>query len=225
MNWVVANADRLGDLLWQHTWISAIAIGLGFVLALVVGWSAYILRSSHRKAVRQLSGVIISASSLLYTVPSLPLFVTLPTILGLGWLNPLNVLIALVIYAFALMVRGVVDALHAVPDTVRDSSIACGFNKLQLGLYVMLPLAAPVMLATLRVVSVSTVSLLSIGALIGVENLGSLFTNGFNRNFPTEIITGVVLTIALALLFDLILLMAGRVLMPWQAALRTAGES
>lgn len=150
MNWALANSERLLDLLWQHTWISAMAIGLGFALALPLGWSAYAMRSSRIKGVRQLSGVIVSLSSLLYTIPSLPLFVIMPTILGLGWLNPINVLIALVIYAFAIMVRGVVDALHAVPGSVRDSSIACGFNKFQLGLYVALPLAGPVMLATLR---------------------------------------------------------------------------
>ncbi|OAV51155.1 ABC transporter permease [Enteractinococcus helveticum] len=224
MNWALANSERLLDLLWQHTWISAVAIGLGFALALPVGWAAYALRNTRRQGARQVSGVIVSVSSLLYTIPSLPLFVILPTVLGLGWLNPINVLVALVIYAFAIMVRGVVDALHAVPESVLDSSVACGFNKFQLGLYVTLPLAGPVILATLRVVSVSTVSLLSIGALIGVQNLGSLFTNGFNRNFPTEIITGVVLTVALALLFDVVLMLAGNLLMPWQSTLR-AGDA
>lgn len=225
MNWALTNSDRILDLLWQHTWISALAIGLGFALALPVGWAAYSLRRSRISGLGRLSGLIISFSSLLYTIPSLPLFVILPTILGLGWLNPINVLIALVIYAFALMVRGVVDALHSVPESVLNSSIAAGFNTIQRSLYVTLPLAGPVILATLRVVSVSTVSLLSIGALIGIENLGSLFTNGFNRNFPTEIITGVVLTIALALLFDLVLILVGKLLMPWQAAVRTAGGS
>lgn len=134
-------------------------------------------------------------------------------------------IIALVIYAFAIMVRSVVDALQAVPDNVLDSSVACGFSTFQRGLFVTLPLAGPVLLATLRVVSVSTVSLLSIGALVGVSNLGSLFTNGFNRNFPTEILTGVVLTVALAIAFDVVLLLAGKVLMPWQSAVRTAGGS
>lgn len=225
MTWALANSERLLDLLWQHTWISAVAIGLGFAFALPVGWFAYTMRRSHLKGLRQLSGVTVSLSSILYTIPSLPLFVIMPTILGLGWLNPINVLIALVIYAFAIMVRGVVDALNAVPESVLDSAAACGFSRFQRGLSVTLPLAGPVMLAALRVVSVSTVSLLSIGALVGVGNLGSLFTNGFNRNFPTEILTGVVLTVALALVFDLLLVAAGRVLMPWASVVRTAGKS
>lgn len=225
MNWALANSERLLDLLWQHTWISAAAIGLGFALALPVGWFAYAMRRSHLKGLRQLSGVTVSLSSILYTIPSLPLFVIMPTILGLGWLNPINVLIALVIYAFAIMVRGVVDALDAVPESVLDSASACGFSRLLRGLSVTLPLAGPVMLAALRVVSVSTVSLLSIGALVGVGNLGSLFTNGFNRNFPTEILTGVVLTVALALVFDLLLVAAGRVLMPWASVVRTGAKS
>ena len=134
-------------------------------------------------------------------------------------------LIALIMYAFALMVRSVVDALQAVPGSVLDSSVACGFSTLQRSLFVTLPLAGPVLLAALRVVSVSTVNLLSIGALVGVSNLGSLFTNGFNRNFPTEILTGVVLTVALATAFDVVLLLAGKLLMPWQSTVRTAGGS
>lgn len=81
MSWAVANSDRLLDLLWQHTWISAMAIGQGFVMALPVGWAAFTLQRSGHGFLRRLSGVIISVSSLLYTVPSLPLFVILPTIL------------------------------------------------------------------------------------------------------------------------------------------------
>ena len=225
MTWALENSERLLDLLWQHTWISALAIVLGFALALPVGWGAYSLQQSRSRILRQLSAVIISGSSLLYTIPSLPLFVILPTILGLGWLNPINVLIALVIYAFAILVRSVIDALGAVPDSVLDSSIACGFSRSQRAMFVTLPLAGPVLLAALRVVSVSTVSLLSIGAIVGVSNLGSLFTNGFNRNFPTEIITGVVLTIGLAILFDLLLIAIGKLLLPWQSAVRTAGDA
>lgn len=225
MTWALANSERLLDLLWQHTWISGSALILGFLLALPVGWAAFALGRSPRRTARQAGAVTVSLSSVLYTIPSLPLFVILPSILGLGWLNPLNLLIALTIYAFAILVRGVVDALHSVPGSVLDAADACGYGRIQRALTVTLPLAAPVILATLRVVSVSTVSLLSIGALVGVSNLGSLFTNGFNRGFSTEIITGVVLTVALALIFDAILTLAGRALMPWQSALRTAGAS
>lgn len=225
MTWALANSERLLDLVWQHTWISGSALLLGFLFALPVGWMAFSWGRSPRRTVRQAGAATVSVSSILYTIPSLPLFVILPSILGLGWLNPINVLIALTVYAFAILVRGVVDALQSVPSSVLDAADACGYGRVQRALTVTLPLAFPVILATLRVVSVSTVSLLSIGALVGVSNLGSLFTNGFNRGFTTEILTGVVLTVALALLFDLILTLTGRVLMPWHSVLRKAGAS
>ncbi|SDZ83287.1 osmoprotectant transport system permease protein [Bowdeniella nasicola] len=209
MNWALANADYLALLTWRHVYLSAIPIALGFLLALPAGWLAY--------SVKPVRGLILGAGSLLYTIPSLPLFVILPTLLGQGYLSAINAVVALTIYAFAIMVRSVADALDSVPSDVLNAAEACGYSSTQRALRVTLPLAGPVMLASLRVVAVSTVSLLSIAALIGISNLGSLFTDGFQRSFIDEIIIGIVLIIAVAFIFDRLIVLAGRLLLPWTA--------
>jgi osmoprotectant transport system permease protein len=151
------------------------------------------------------------------------LFVILPGIIGTGFLSPWNVVIALTIYAAAIMVRSSTDAFTSVSPGVLDAATATGYSSGQRGLMVELPLAGPVLLAGLRVVSVSTVSLVSVGAIIGVSSLGSLFTDGFRRSFTTEILVGVAGIAVLALLFDLLLVLAGRLLMPWAALARPSG--
>ena len=209
MSWAWDTRSYLLELLWQHAWLSAIPILLGFLLALPVGWFA------HRR--RRVGGVVLSVASVLYALPSLPVLILLPTILGTGFLSPINVIIALSAYALATMVHSAADAFGSVPEEVMRSAEASGFSARQRAFRVALPLAGPVLLAGLRVVSVSTVCLVSIGALVGVSSLGSLFTDGLRRDFTTEIVVGVVLTVVLAVVFDAVLVLAGRLLMPWTA--------
>ena len=196
-----------------HAWLSAIPIVVGLAVATPIGWWV----SRHTR----IGALVLGLGSILYTIPSLALFVILPGILGTGFLSPVNVIIALSIYAVALLVRSAADAFASVPGAVLDSATASGFSDADRGLRVELPLAGPVLLAGLRVVSVSTVSLVSVGALIGVSSLGSLFTDGFRRDFTAEIVVGVLGTVVLALVFDLILVVLGRVLMPWTAGSRS----
>lgn len=217
MNWALENADKIASLTWQHVWLSAIPIVLGLVLALPLGWLA------HRS--RRWRGVLLGGVSLLYTIPSLPLLVIVPSVLGLGFLSPVNLLVALTLYAVAILVRSVADALASLPASVLGSARALGFSSWQQTLRVELPLAGPVILAGLRVTSVSTVSLVSIGALIGVSSLGNLFTEGYRRDFTAEILVGIVLTIVVAFAFDALLVLGGRLLMPWVAADRAVGAS
>jgi len=212
MTWLFDNFDYVWSLTVRHVWLSAVPIVLGFVIALPIGWYA----NRHPR----LRGTLLSAGSILYTIPSLPLFVIIPGIVGLGILSPLNVVIALTIYAVAIMVRSASDAFGSVSPAVLDSASAAGFSPVQRAFRVELPLAGPVLLAGLRVVSVSTVSLVSVGSLIGVNSLGSLFTDGYNRNFMTEIVIGVGATVVVALFFDLVLVVLGRVLLPWASASR-----
>ena len=127
-----------------------------------------------------------------------------------------NVIVALTIYTVALLVRSIADALAAVPRMVVAAATAMGFRPGRRFVEVELPLSVPVLIAGLRVATVSNISLVSVGALIGVGGLGELFTDGYQRNFPTEILTGVVLTVLLALAADAALLGIGRLVTPWE---------
>ncbi len=217
MNWLNANWDKVIDLLLDHLWLSGLPIVLGFVIALPIGWYA----NRHRR----LRGVILSVSGILYTIPSLAFFLILPSILGTGFLDATNVVVALTVYAVAIMVRSSSDAFESVSPAVLDAATASGFAAAGRAFRVELPLAGPVLLAGLRVVAVSTVSLVSVGALIGVNNLGSLFTEGYRTDNNPEILTGVVGIVAVALLFDLLLVVGGKLLMPWVGAARTSVRS
>lgn len=212
MTWAWENRQQIIDLTLTHAWLSAVPMVLGFAIALPIGWYA-----SRR---RRLRGGLLSVGSILYSIPSLPLFVILPSIIGTGFLSPVNVIVALTIYAAAIMVRSSTDAFSSVSAAVLDAAEATGYSPRQRGLAVELPLAGPVLLAGLRVISVSTVSLVSVGALIGVSNLGSFFTDGYKRDFTTEILVGVAGIVVLALVFDAVLVLAGRVLMPWASLTR-----
>lgn len=207
MSWLWSNFGLVWDLTIAHVTLSAFPIIIGFVLSLPFGWVANRYHASR--------GVLLSAVGILYAIPSLPLFVAMPALIGTKILDPINVVVALSIYALALMVRTTADALGSVSGDVLQSATAVGFSAWKRFWTVELPLAGPVLLAGLRVVSVSTVSLLSIGSLIGVTTLGNLFTDGLNRYFTDEIVIGIVAIIIVALVFDTILVLLGRLLMPW----------
>ncbi|MGB3908950.1 MAG: ABC transporter permease [Pseudolysinimonas sp.] len=207
MTWLWNNLDLVLELTAEHARLSAIPILIGFAASLPLGWIA--------SRLTWLRGILVGVFNVLYTIPSLALFVVLPVVLGTRILDDLNVVVALTIYAIAMMLRGTVDAFGSVSGDVLQSATAQGYSATSRFWRVQLPLAGPVLLANLRVVSVSTVSLLSVAALIGSGGLGYLFTNGFQRYFIEEIVIGIVFTVLLALLFDAILVIAGRLLMPW----------
>lgn len=220
MEWLWANRADVAALTLTHAWLSVVPLVIGLLVSVPIGW--WVSRSRRLTGISQWVGrTILATGNVLYTIPSLALFVILPSILGTGFLSPWNVVVALSLYAVALLVGTAAGAFSAVSPAVLDAATASGYSDAGRGLKVELPLAGPVLLAGLRVASVSTVSLVSVGALIGVSSLGSLFTDGFRRDFPTEIAVGVVGTVLLALLFDLILVVAGRVLMPWTAGARS----
>lgn len=216
MSFLWSNLGPVWNLTVSHVWLSALPIVIGFVLSLPIGWVANRYRLSR--------GVLLTIGGILYAIPSLPLFFAMPALIGTQILSPLNVVVALSIYALALMVRTTADALGSVPGDVLQSATAVGFSGWRRFWSVELPLAGPVLLAGLRVVSVSTVSLVSVGALLGVPNLGFLFTDSLNRYYPEEAVVGIVLIMILALVFDLILVGIGRLLLPWTRADRRAGR-
>lgn len=200
----------LGGLITAHVVLAIVPVLAGLVIALPLGWLAHRSRAART--------VLVPLSGALYTVPSLALLVAMPLILGTRILDPVNVAVALTVYTVALLVRSVADALDAVPATVTTAAVAVGYRPLGLLLGVQLPLAVPVLTAGVRVASVSSFSLVTVGALIGVESLGSLFTSGFEQDYPAEIVTGLVLVIVLAFLADALWLLAGRLLAPWDRA-------
>jgi osmoprotectant transport system permease protein len=142
----------------------------------------------------------------------------LPLFTGYGILSPVNVVIALSLYTLALLVRTVADGLGAVPDHVQNAATAMGYTRGKRFFAIELPLAVPVIAAGLRVAAVSNVSIVSVGTIIGVQQLGLLFSDGFNRDFYDPLVVGIIGCVVLALLFDGIIILLARVLTPWQRA-------
>lgn len=205
--WVVDNWPEIWQLCLTHMNLAWPPLVLSVLIALPIGWWAHQARWGR--------DVIVAIAALLYTIPSLVLFVLMPLVLGTSIISPLNVVVALTIYGIALQVRTTADAFDGVDKLQLETAEALGYSRLQRALTVALPLAGPVILGGARVVSASTISLISVGSLIGVRSLGTLFTTGFLRAFPTEIMVGIVGTVVIAMLFDVILVALGRLLMPW----------
>lgn len=210
MSWILDNLDTITGHLVSHLSLSLPAIAATLVLAIPLARLAV--------GVRPLRGLVVGASSLLYAVPSLALFVILPIVLGTGIRDRLNVIVALTLYGTALLVPATADALDAVDRRVLDAATAQGMGTTRRFLAVELPLAGPTILAGLRVVTVSTISLTTVGAVLGVPSLGLLFTDGFQRGIMAEILAGLVVTMALALTLDGLVLLGGRLAMPWTRA-------
>ena len=206
MNWVSDNLDLIWALTVDHLRQSAIATVAGFVLSVPLGWLAF--------RYTPLRGTVLTLVGLLYTIPSFALFALL-TLFGIPFLSELNLLVALTIYAVAIMTRSVTDGLASVDPVARSAAIAVGFGAWRRFWTVDFPLSGPVVLAGLRVTAMSTISLATVGALIGVENLGYLFTNGSQRRIIAEVFAGVVAVVVIAVIVDVLLTLAGRALMPW----------
>jgi osmoprotectant transport system permease protein len=203
--------EILGWLGW-HARLSALPLLFGLIISLPLGWLA--------RRYRWLYPPLVSVAGLLYTIPSLALFIVLPGLLKTKFLDPNNVVVALTIYTVALLVRVVADGLAAVPEDVLQAATAMGYRRFGRLLRVELPIAVPVIAAGLRVAAVSNVSLVSVSALIGVPELGQLFTNGLELAYQTPILLGILLSVLLALAFDTTILLATRALTPWRRAVR-----
>lgn len=212
MTWVLANLGMIAELALDHLRQSLIAIVVGFVLSIPLGWVAW--------RYRLLRGWVITVTGLLYTIPSLALLILLPTALGYRIPTEFNLIVGLTIYAIAILTRAVTDGLDSVDAGIRQAATAMGYGGFRRFFAVDLPLAGPVILAGLRVAAVSTISLATVGILVGVTNLGYLFTNGLQRRILEEVFAGVVAVVILALLIDLLLVLLGRLLMPWSRAVR-----
>ncbi|QXN95988.1 ABC transporter permease [Nocardia iowensis] len=193
-----------------HLYLALVPLMLGLVIAIPVG--ALVRR------VAWLRRVTVTVASLSYTIPSLALFVIIPPLAGISTIDPLNVIIALTVYSTALLVIAVPAALDSVSAEVIDAADAVGFSSLRRTLTVDMPLAIPVFVSSLRVVVVTNIAMVSVGALIGVGGVGKLFTQGYQRDYPDEIVAGIIVILALALIFDRLVYALGRWSTPWVRA-------
>ena len=207
------HGEILSWLGW-HARLSALPLLFGLIIALPLGWLARRYRWAHPP--------LVSIAGLLYTIPSLALFIVLPGILKTKILDPNNVVVALTIYTVALLVRVIADGLAAVSEDVLQAATAMGYRGFGRLVRVELPIAIPVIAAGLRVAAVSNVSLVSVSALIGVPELGQLFTNGLQLNYQAPILLGILLSVLLALAFDTTIQLVSRALTPWRRAVRPA---
>jgi osmoprotectant transport system permease protein len=214
--WLNRNLNNIGGLLLDHLVQSLVPVVIAFVVSLPLGYLVYKAGKS--------ANILLAILGVIYSVPSLALFVLMPLLLGTQILDPLNIIVALAIYSTALLVRSVVDGLRSVPLLVKQSASAVGYGWLRRLFGVELPLAMPVIFAGLRVVTVSNIALVSVGVLIGSGALGKLFDLGFGSSVPfyTPIIVGLVLTLVLALLADAVILLIQRGVLPWTRGRRTA---
>jgi osmoprotectant transport system permease protein len=204
--WIGDNLGLIAERLGQHVWLTVLAVVIGLAIAFPVAVQAY----RHPR----LYGPVTGVTGVIYTIPSLALFALLLPFTGL---STLTAEIGLVGYTLLILIRNIVTGLRGVPDDARDAARGMGYSDRQLLWKVDFPLALPAIVAGLRIATVSTIGLVTVTALIGKGGVGFLFLAGFRNLFPrtTAIVLGIVLSMALAITADALLVVAQRFLMPW----------
>lgn len=203
-SWIGDHTDEIWERTVQHLVLTGIAVGVGLVLSVVL--SAIALRY------RRTMAPITWGAGILYAIPSLALFGFLVPISGASLLTAE---IALVSYCLLIMIQNVVAGVDGVPDAVRDAADGMGYTPLRRFVRVELPLALPEIITGLRVATVTIIGLVTVTALIGHGGLGAFINDGLNRNFSTPIIVGIIGSVALALIADLIFVVIQHALTPW----------
>ncbi len=204
--WVANNADRIWEATLEHLWLTGVSVGLGLVISLALAIVSLRFRGAY--------GPIIAFGGLLYTIPSLALFALLRPVVGLG---AANAIIALTTYTILILVRNIVTGIDGVPGEVVESAVGMGYRRSEVFRRVELPLALPVIIAGLRIASVTVIGLVTVTALLGLGGLGRFILSGFRvlPPYPTQIIVGTILSVVLATVVDLLLLGLERALTPW----------
>jgi osmoprotectant transport system permease protein len=199
--------SELTDATTQHLWLTLASVALGFVIAFPLALLA--------RRFAPLESTIVGATTIIYTVPSLAMFSIL---LPFTHLTPSTVIIGLALYALTILVRNILAGLRAVPEDARESAVGLGYGPTRLLFKVELPLALPVIMAGLRVATVSTVALVTIGAIVSYGGLGNLLLQGVNDDFKAQILAASLLCIVLAIVLDIVLVLVQRLLTPWTRA-------
>ncbi|MBZ5735758.1 ABC transporter permease [Nocardioides sp. TRM66260-LWL] len=208
LDYLSVNGEDVRSAVLQHLYLALVPVVVAFVLSLPLGWAVV--------SYGWVRHPLLTLTSVVYTIPSLALLLLLPGLLGTSILDPFNVLVALTVYSLALLVRSTADGLAAIDASVVQAATAMGYRPLRRWFAVDLPLSLPVVLAGLRVAVVSNVSMVSIAALVGIGGLGQLFTRGFQLGFyMPPILIGLVLSVAIALVLDALVVIAQRFVTPW----------
>lgn len=207
VDYLVDRRDVILEATWQHLGLVAAALALGLALAVPL---ALLVRRHPR-----LEGGVLGLTTGIYTIPSLALF---PLLLPFTGLSAATVVIGLALYALTILVRSMIDGWRAVPAEVRESATGLGYSGTRLLLRVELPLALPVMMAGLRVATVSTVALTTVGALVAHGGLGNLLVTGVGEQFRAQILVASVLCVLIAVVLDAALVLLQRLLTPWTRA-------
>ena len=215
MRYLLAHLTDAWSLTLVHLRLALLPVLIG--LAIAVPLAVLVQRAPLARR------LTTAAASVVFTIPSLALFVALPTIIGTRILDEANVIVALTAYTTALLVRAVLEALDAVPVHVREAAIAVGYPVLKRKLKVELPLSIPVLVAGLRVVVVTNIAMVAVGSVIGIGGLGSWFTMGYQTNKSDQILAGIIVLLVLAGVIDVLIVVLGRLVTPWEhAGRRTA---
>lgn len=205
-SWIGDHTGAIVTRLTQHLQLTILPVLFGFAISLALG----IWASRHGRTY----GPITAIAGLLYTVPSLAAFAFLVPLTGFSLLTPL---IPLTTYTFLILFRAIVGGLHSVPADVLEAAEGMGYTRRERLIRVELPLAVPLMMAGIRLATVTTIGLATIAAILGETfgGLGFFLTEGFQRYFATEIYLGAVLSIALAVTADVVLVRVERFVTPW----------
>lgn len=212
-NWSGRRYAGNWDVVWYwaqvHLRFTVIAVVLGMAASLPLAYLAHRRPSTYAP--------ILAVTNVIYAIPSITMFLLLGSLIG-TYLSDTPVVLAMALYTTVILVRNTVEGLRAVPGHVVDAAMAMGYRPLRRFFAVELPLAIPGIIAGLRVATVSTVSLISVGALVGRGGLGRLFNDGFTRHINEEVWAGLLAIVALALVLDALLVIAGRLATPWTRA-------
>ncbi len=208
LDWVLEHLDTLAQRIGEHMLVTVIAVAAGFVISFALALAI--------RRYPPLYGPILAISGVLYAIPSIALFVLFIPITGLSLLTAE---IALVSYTLVILVRNIVTGLRGVPPEVIEAARGMGYTDRQRLWRVEIPIAMPIIVAGLRIATVTTIGLVTIATLIGMGGLGYLIVNiGVQRRFPTATITGVVIVVLLSTAVDLGLQLLQRRLTPWARA-------